>query len=109
MYIKLLHRHYDKGHLCQVQKEMEILGAPRIRAFWNAEFDHWCAVEGCHRIRAAKALGLKPVIIALDDEEKLKKLTLQIDGEEKEMPLGEVKELVFSHLPGDIEIKFEDD
>jgi hypothetical protein len=75
MNIILLHSHYDKEHLAEVKAEMVTLGAPTIRAIWLEMHGAWMALEGCHRIRAAKALGLTPEIeeinggdYALDDE-----------------------------------------
>lgn len=47
---------------------MQAAGAPTIRAWWAG--DHWRALEGSHRLAAAHALGLTPVIeqMDLDDE-----------------------------------------
>lgn len=63
MNILLPHNHFDADHLKAVIDEMRVLGAPTIKAvnttgMWGA----WVALEGCHRIRAAAALGLTPVI-----------------------------------------------
>ena len=66
MYIALVHDHYSEEHLAEVIEEMKKLGAPKIRAVWMECYDHWAALEGCHRIRAAKELGLTPEIIELD-------------------------------------------
>jgi hypothetical protein len=63
MKIKLVHSHFDTEKLEQVKKEMLSLGAPKIHAVWMECHEHWAALEGCHRIRAAKELGLKPVIV----------------------------------------------
>ncbi|MDR3582503.1 MAG: ParB N-terminal domain-containing protein [Candidatus Pacebacteria bacterium] len=67
--IALLHNHFDADHLEQVKAEMATMGAPTIRVAWHAG-GVWVALEGCHRLRAAKALGLTPVIIPVeyDDE-----------------------------------------
>jgi hypothetical protein len=62
MRIALVHNHYDEGHLAEVIEEMKTLGAPTIKAVWMEVYNHWAALEGCHRIRAAKALGLTPEI-----------------------------------------------
>ena len=62
MRIALVHNHYDPDHLAAVIEEMKILGAPTIKAVWMECYGHWAALEGCHRIRAAKALGLTPEI-----------------------------------------------
>jgi hypothetical protein len=58
MQIALLHKHYNGNHLEAVKTEMQNLGAPVIRAIWSETYGMWMAVEGCHRIRAAKDLGL---------------------------------------------------
>ena len=57
--IILLHKHFDPDHLDAVTATMRHLGAPTIEAVWLPAFDAWCALEGCHRIRAAQALGLE--------------------------------------------------
>ena len=62
MRIALVHNHYDEAHLAVVIEEMKTLGAPVIKAVWMECYGHWAALEGCHRIRAAKALGLTPEI-----------------------------------------------
>jgi len=62
MNIALLHDHYTEEHLKEVMKEMKTLGAPTIKAVWMDCYGHWAALEGCHRIRAAKELGLVPNI-----------------------------------------------
>jgi len=38
------------------------LGAPSIKAVYMPLWDAWAALEGCHRLRAAYALGLVPEI-----------------------------------------------
>lgn len=70
MKIALVHDHYDEEHLAKVIDEMKILGAPKIKAVWMECYGHWAALEGCHRIRAAKALGLIPEIdeVGYDDD-----------------------------------------
>ena len=62
MIIALLHQHYNKQHLEEVKSEMMKLGAPTIRAIWDETQGMWRAIEGCHRIRAAKELGITPII-----------------------------------------------
>lgn len=73
MQITLMHDHYDAAHLDAVIDEMRDLGAPTIKAIWVEAHGAWMALEGCHRIRAAKALGLEPVIdeIECDIDAKL--------------------------------------
>lgn len=60
--IVLLHKHYDPDHLLDVIAQMRTLGTPTIRAVCTDPDGVYVALEGCHRIRAAKILGLVPVI-----------------------------------------------
>jgi hypothetical protein len=78
MIISLLHNHYSPEHLEEVKAEMIKRGAPRIRAIWNEGCGEWKAVEGCHRIRAAHALGLTPIIVDITNQERVR---VQDDGE----------------------------
>lgn len=64
--IALVHSHYDPSHLADVVAEMAVLGAPTIRAVWMESYGCWAAIEGCHRLRAALALGLTPTIEEVD-------------------------------------------
>ena len=66
MRIQLVHNHFSAEHLAAVIEQMKTLGAPEIHAVWNACADQWVALEGSHRIRAAKKLGLAPVIIEVE-------------------------------------------
>ena len=45
----------------EVVAEMKRRGPPRIRAYFDGEV--WHAREGTHRLRAAKLLGLPPVLV----------------------------------------------
>jgi hypothetical protein len=76
MKIALVHNHYDEAHLAAVIEEMKTLGAPVIKAVWMECYDHWAALEGCHRIRAAAALGLTPEI----DEVEYSDAPCDVDG-----------------------------
>lgn len=78
MEIALFHNHYDEAHLEAVKAEMVKRGAPKIRAIWSETYGMWMAVEGCHRLRAAQALGIRPIIIDISNQ---KTLTVQLDGE----------------------------
>jgi hypothetical protein len=82
MEIALVNNHYDKEHLEAVKKEMLILGAPKIHAVWMECYDLWAALEGCHRIRAAKSLGLIPEIIEVEYSENLCSTIPGYDGDE---------------------------
>jgi len=50
----------EEEKLADVIAQMRIMGAPTIRAV-NCG-DYYLAIEGSHRIAAAKALGLTPII-----------------------------------------------
>ena len=76
--IILTHAHYDPDHLEAVKGEMTRRGAPVIRAIWSEVYASYLAVEGCHRIRAAKELGLTPVV---KDITHNKTVRLQSDDE----------------------------
>jgi len=78
MIISLLHNHYSPEHLEEVKAEMIKRGAPRIRAIWSEINGEWMAVEGCHRIRAAHALGLTPIIVDITNQQRVR---VQDDGE----------------------------
>lgn len=49
-------------HLKRVKATMRLMGPPTIRAVWAPSFGHWAALEGSHRVCAAKELGLRPII-----------------------------------------------
>jgi hypothetical protein len=66
MLVSLIHAHYDRDHLESVKKEMEKMGAPKIKAIYVECHDIVMALEGCHRIRACKELGLVPEFDFLD-------------------------------------------
>lgn len=57
----------DPDQLAAVMADMEALGAPTIRACWQG--DHWCALEGSHRVAAARLLGLPVVILEMDEDD----------------------------------------
>lgn len=89
MRITLYHKHYDNQHLEAVKAEMQKLGTPTIRCIWNETYELWMAVEGCHRIRAAKALGITPVIQDITNDEMI---TIQIDGDDVEVSVEKLAE-----------------
>ncbi len=95
MNIALLHNHYNQEQLEKVQAEMMVLGAPTIRAIWSEMYETWMAVEGCHRLRAAHALGLTPIIEDVTNEETI---TIQLDDENTEINVSEFGE----ELQGDL-------
>lgn len=57
------HHRFRPDHLDHVIAEMCRRGPPVIRASWDAQHGVWHAREGTHRLRAALALGLVPVIV----------------------------------------------
>jgi hypothetical protein len=65
--------HTTANHLAAVTAEMETLGAPTIRVVDCG--DHYMALEGSHRLAAAHALGLEPVLEIYDQDEMI-----EIDG-----------------------------
>ena len=77
MYIALYHSNYNQEHLDAVQSEMVERGVPVIRAIWSECHGLWMAIEGCHRLRAAQALGITPII---KDITAQKTVSFQVDG-----------------------------
>lgn len=61
MTIVPLHHYFRQSHLERVIEQMRTLGAPKIRACHDPVSGAWFALEGTHRLRAAKALGLTPI------------------------------------------------
>lgn len=96
MTIALLHKHYNEKHLEEVANEMATLGAPSIKAIWSELYGVWLAVEGCHRIRAAKQLGLEPIIDDISDDETV---TMEIDGEDTEVLVQDMLEELTENAP----------
>lgn len=86
MKIALVHEHYDGIKLEAVKAEMLTLGAPTIKAVWVECYGRWQALEGCHRIRAAKALGLVPEI----EEVEYSDATAESVGVEGEWTIDQV-------------------
>jgi hypothetical protein len=66
MTIIILVNEIDTDKLEAVKAEMEKLGSPTIRAIDAG--DHFIAVEGSHRLRAAEELGLPVNIETVDDD-----------------------------------------
>lgn len=56
-----LHHYFRPAHLEHVIGEMRRRGAPVLRAYFDGEI--WHAREGTHRLRAAKALGIAPILV----------------------------------------------
>lgn len=88
MTIALFHPQHDVNKLEQVKSEMQTLGAPVIKGFWSENYGMWLAVEGCHRIRAAKELGIMPIMEQIESETVI----IQNDGEDQEMNCNELEQ-----------------
>lgn len=73
MKIALLHSHFDASHLDKVNQKMKSLGAPTIKAMAAPAYgdDCYVAFEGCHRLRAAHALGLEPIIDEIEYQDDM--------------------------------------
>jgi hypothetical protein len=65
MIVTPLHAYYREDHLAHVKDEMRRRGAPILRGHYDAETDTWFMSEGTHRLRAAKALGIVPVLVSI--------------------------------------------
>ena len=106
MRIILFHKQYSEEHLAKVTEEMKELGAPTIRAIWSEMYGEWMAVEGCHRIRAAKTLGLTPIIEDISEDETV---TIECDGYDETFPVSELFEELQDGAWQSAGIKFEED
>jgi len=89
MRIALVHSHYDADKLQKVIDEMRALGTPKIHAVWMECYGHWQALEGCHRLRAAAALGFTPEIIEVEYSDAPCSSVLGYDGDE-DYPISEI-------------------
>lgn len=87
MEVTLYHKHYNEQHLEEVKSEMQSLGAPVIRCIWSETYDMWMAIEGCHRLRAASALGVIPVIQDITNDEAA---IIQIDKIDTEVNVADL-------------------
>lgn len=103
MDIILYHNHYDIQHLNAVAAQMQTLGAPAIRAIWSDVYGAWMAVEGCHRVRAAKALGLTPTIIDVSNDETV---TVQDDGDNVDVSVSDLAADLTETAPSRTYIRF---
>ena len=91
MATKVIPMHATEGiHLAEVTAEMVTLGAPSIRAIWMECYGAWVALEGTHRIAAAKALGIEPVIVAVEYDENVTAADLGLDWEDQEALVSDV-------------------
>lgn len=67
---------HSSTHYANVRAYMQAHGAPTIRAWWSGDEGAWIAIEGSHRLAAAHALGVEPVIedVGASDEERAEAL-----------------------------------
>ena len=89
MEIALYHSHSNEQHLKSVESKMKKSGTPTIKAIWSDCYGMWLAVEGCHRIRAAKNLGLTPEINDISGQETV---IIQIDDDDQEVNVIDLAE-----------------
>lgn len=82
MKVALVSEIFDVEHLKSVKNEMIAKGAPSIHAVWMECYDMYVALEGCHRIRAAKELGLTPEIIEVDYSDDMASTIDGYDGDD---------------------------
>ena len=59
----------EPEHLVEVLEDMKRLGAPTIKAVWMEVWATYVALEGSHRLAAAKQLGLTPIIDEVEYDE----------------------------------------
>jgi hypothetical protein len=70
----------QSDHYKQVLAAMRQLGSPAIRAIWHGAYG-WLAIEGSHRIAAARELGLPVAIVDVAGE-----TTIEHDLQDIESP-----------------------
>lgn len=58
-----------EDHLEEVKAEMLQLGRPSIRVVDCG--DYYMALEGSHRVAAAHALGIEPILVVFDQDEEI--------------------------------------
>lgn len=58
-----LHEYFRPAHLEHVIREMRSRGAPVLRGTLDPVSGAWLMREGTHRLRAAKVLGIAPVLV----------------------------------------------
>jgi hypothetical protein len=60
-----LHAHFRPEHLRVVIATMLRRGPPILRGYFDGETGAWFMLEGTHRLRAAKAIGIVPVLVSI--------------------------------------------
>ena len=104
MQIALLHKHYNRGQLEQVKREMVELGAPIIRAIWSEMYGLWLAVEGSHRLRAAEELGISPKIDDISDDDTV---MIQVDGDDERVAVIDLLEELQDNARHSVTLSFD--
>lgn len=96
MQIALIHKHFEADHLETVKAEMTTRGAPTIKAVWMECWGVWAALEGCHRIRAAHAMGLVPEIEEVEYSEELTQADVGINDSDDCCTIAEIADAAYS-------------
>ena len=73
----LAHSHFDQDHLEAVANQMSELGSPTIRVIDGG--DHYIAIEGSHRLRAAEQTDTPVMFDVLDEDGEIDLETLDLD------------------------------
>lgn len=81
--VALFYNYYDEEKLEYVKEDMKIMGRPEIKVIETEEGDY-IALEGTHRLRAAKELGITPKfkVVKYDKVENKKILDLVPDSQD---------------------------
>ena len=58
-----LHAYHRPEHVRAVAEQMRTLGPPVLRGYHDEHTGAWLMSEGTHRLRAALALGVAPVLV----------------------------------------------
>jgi hypothetical protein len=80
----------DAEHLAKVIETMRAKGAPTIRVI-DVGGGVYAAIEGCHRLAAAKVLDLEPAIEVVDGNDDDTVTGLDLD-DRKTWTIGELRE-----------------
>jgi hypothetical protein len=70
----------DRDHLKTVVERMKRRGPPTIKVIWCEQYKAWVAIEGSHRLRAAKKLRLVPDFVDVSHKKEVRLLRDHYDG-----------------------------
>lgn len=87
--------HASTAHLAEMIEGLKKNGAPTVRAIWQG--DHYRALEGSHRVAAAKVLGLPVIIEELQPTDKM--LGHDIAALPEDATAGEVSAFLYNPHP----------